>query len=139
MLEQVLLSLRNWFVAGKRTGRVRIEGGRLVPPAGLDLKEGQYIRITGSTFNDGLHSWPYNGLTDEEFVGTVWALAIPQAVVDLADEIAAWQAEHAEELDGPYASESFGGYSYTRVMGADSRPLTWRDQFKARMDPWRKL
>ena len=139
MLEQVLLSLRNWFVAGKRTGRVRIEGGRLVPPAGLDLKEGQYIRITGSTFNDGLHSWPYNGLTDEEFVGTVWALAIPQAVVDLADEIAAWQTEHAKELDGPYASESFGGYSYTRVMGADSRPLTWRDQFKARMDPWRKL
>lgn len=139
MLEQVLLSLRNWFVAGKRTGRVRIEGGRLVQPAGLDLKEGQYIRITGSTFNDGLHSWPYNGLTDEEFVGTVWALAIPQAVVDLADEIAAWQAEHAEELDSPYASESFGGYSYTRVMGANGRPLTWRDQFRARMDPWRKL
>ena len=73
MLEQVLLSLRNWFVADKRTGRVRIEDDRLVPPAGLDLKEGQYIRITGSTFNDGLHAWPYNGLTDEEFVGTVWA------------------------------------------------------------------
>lgn len=139
MLEQVLLSLRNWFVAGKRTGRVRIESGRLVPPAGLDLKEGQYVRITGSTFNDGLHSWPYNGLTDEEFVGTVWALAIPQAVVDLADEIAAWQAEHAEELDSPYASESFGGYSYTRVMGTNGRPLKWRDQFRARMDPWRKL
>lgn len=139
MLEQVLLSLRNWFVAGKRTGRVRIEGGRLVPPAGLGLKEGQYIRITGSTFNDGLHSWPYNGLTDEEFVGTVWTLAIPRAVVDLADEISAWCEEHAGELDGPYASESFGGYSYTRVMGADGRPLTWRDQFKARLDPWRKL
>ena len=29
MLEQVLLSLRNWFVADKRTGRVRIEDGRL--------------------------------------------------------------------------------------------------------------
>ena len=139
MLEQVLLSLRNWFVADKRTGRVRIEGGRLVPPAGLGLKEGQYIRITGSTFNDGLHAWPYNGLTDEEFVGTVWALAVPQAVVDLADEVAAWQQEHAKELDGPYQSESFGGYSYTRVMGADGRPLTWRDQFKSRMDPWRKL
>lgn len=139
MLEQVLLSLRNWFVADKRTGRVRIEDGRLVPPAGLDLKEGQYIRITGSTFNDGLHSWPYNGLTDEEFVGTVWALAVPRAVLDLADEIEVWRTEHRDELDGPYQSESFGGYSYTRVMGADGRPLTWRDQFKARLDPWRKL
>lgn len=38
MLEQVLLSLRNWFVADKRTGRVRIEGGSLVPPAALGLK-----------------------------------------------------------------------------------------------------
>ena len=138
MLEQVLLSLRNWFVADKRTGRVRIEGGRLVPPTGLDLKEGQYIRITGSTLNDGLHSWPYNGLTDEEFVGTVWALAIPRAVVDLAGEIAAWQTEHANELGSPYASESFGGYSYTRV-GGDGSPITWRQQFKARLDPWRKL
>lgn len=138
MLEQVLLSLRNWFVADKRTGRVRIEGGRLVPPAGLDLKDGQYIRITGSTFNDGLHRWPSTDLTDEEFVGTVWALAVPKAVADLADEIEAWQTEHAEELDSPYASESFGGYSYTRV-GGDGSPITWRQQFKARLDPWRKL
>ncbi|HJI40015.1 MAG TPA: hypothetical protein OIL78_02000 [Coriobacteriaceae bacterium] len=138
MLEQVLLSLRNWFVADKRTGRVRIEGGTLVPPEGLALADGQYIRVTGSVFSDGLHRWPCNGLTDEEFVGTVWALAVPQAVVDLADEIAAWQAEHAKELDSPYASESFGGYSYTRV-GGDGSPITWRQQFKARLDPWRKL
>lgn len=138
MLEQVLLSLRNWFVADKRTGRVRIEGGSLVPPTGLDLKDGQYIRITGSTFNDGLHRWPCTGMTDEEFVGTVWALAVPRAVIDLADEIEAWQTEHAEELGSPYASESFGGYSYTRV-GGDGSPITWRQQFKARLDPWRKL
>ena len=138
MLEELLRALRNWFACGKATGRIRVEGGALVPPEGLSLADGQYLRVQGSVFNDGLHSWPYNGLTDEEFVGTVWALAIPQAVVDLADEIAAWQAEHAEELDSPYASESFGGYSYTRV-GSDGRPLTWRQQFKARMDPWRKL
>ncbi len=138
MLEQVLLSLRNWFVADKRTGRVRIEGGCLVPPAGLDLKEGQYYRVQGSVFNDGLHQWPACDLTDEEFVGTVWALAVPQAVLDLADEVAAWQQEHAKELDSPYASESFGGYSYTRV-GGDGSPITWRQQFKARLDPWRKL
>ena len=137
MLEQVLLSLRNWFVADKRTGRVRIEDGRLVPPAALGLKEGQYVRITGSTFNDGLHAWPYNGLTDEEFVGTVWALAIPQAVVELADEIAAWQTEHAKELDGPYASESFGGYSYSKGTGSDS--ASWQGAFASRLNRWRKI
>ena len=138
MLEELLRALRNWFACGKATGRIRVEGGALVPPERLALADGQYIRVTGSVFSDGLHRWPCTDLPDEEFVGTVWALAIPQAVVDLADEIAAWQTEHAKELDSPYASESFGGYSYTRV-GGDGSPITWRQQFKARLDPWRKL
>lgn len=138
MLEELLRALRNWFVRDKATGRIRVEGGALVPPEGLALADGQYIRVTGSVFNDGLHRWPCTGMADEEFVGTVWALAVPRAVVDLADEIEAWQTEHAEELDSPYASESFGGYSYTRV-GGDGSPITWRQQFKARLDPWRKL
>lgn len=138
MLEELLRALRNWFVRDKATGRIRVEGGALVPPEGLALADGQYIRVTGSVFNDGLHRWPCTGMTDEEFVGTVWALAVPRAVLDLADEIEAWQTEHAEELGSPYASESFGGYSYTRV-GGDGSPITWRQQFKARLDPWRKL
>ncbi len=138
MLEELLRALRNWFVRDKATGRIRVEGGALVPPEGLALADGQYIRVTGSVFNDGLHRWPCTGMADEEFVGTVWALAVPRAVVDLADEIEAWQTEHTEELDSPYASESFGGYSYTRV-GGDGSPITWRQQFKARLDPWRKL
>lgn len=138
MLEELLRALRNWFVRDKATGRIRVEGGALVPPEGLALADGQYIRVTGSVFNDGLHRWPCTGMADEEFVGTVWALAVPRAVVDLADEIEAWQIEHTEELDSPYASESFGGYSYTRV-GGDGSPITWRQQFKARLDPWRKL
>lgn len=138
MLEELLRALRNWFVRDKATGRIRVEGGALVPPEGLALADGQYIRVTGSVFNDGLHRWPCTGMADEEFVGTVWALAVPRAVLDLADEIEAWQTEHTEELDSPYASESFGGYSYTRV-GGDGSPITWRQQFKARLDPWRKL
>lgn len=138
MLEELLRALRNWFACGKATGRIRVEGGALVPPEVLSLADGQYLRVQGSVFNDGLHRWPCTDLTDEEFVGTVWALAVPKAVVDLADEIEAWQTEHAEELDSPYASESFGGYSYTRV-GGNGSPITWRQQFKARLDPWRKL
>ena len=128
MLEELLRALRNWFVRDKATGRIRVEGGALVPPEGLALADGQYIRVTGSVFNDGLHRWPCTGMADEEFVGTVWALAVPRAVVDLADEIEAWQTEHTEELDSPYASESFGGYSYTRV-GGDGSTITWRQQF----------
>ena len=138
MLEDVLRYLKNWFYAGKATGRIRVEGGALVPPAGLSLAEGQYLRVTGSVFNDGLHRWPCTDLADEEFIGTVWALAVPKAVLDLSDEIDAWCTEHAGELDSPYASESFGGYSYTKV-GSDGRPVTWQSQFRARLAPWRRL
>lgn len=139
MLEEILRSLRNWFACGKATGRIRIEGGCLAPPPGLALAEGQYLRIQGSVFNDGLHQWPACDLTDEEFVGTVWALAVPAAVLELADEIEAWCAGHAGELASPYQSESFGGYSYTRLGTPDGRAPTWREQFRSRLDPWRKL
>ena len=132
MLEQVLLSLRNWFVADKRTGRVRIEDGRLVPPAALGLKEGQYVRITGSTFNDGLHAWPYNGLTDEEFVGTVWALAIPRAVVDLANEIARGTTSTPRSWTARTHPRASAGYSYTRV-GGDGSPITWATAVQGRV------
>ena len=138
MLEDVLRYLKNWFFAGKATGRMRVEGGALVPPPGLPLADGQYLRITGSVFNDGLHQWPACDLTDEEFVGTVWALAVPPAVQELSDEIDAWRAEHARELDSTYRSESFGGYSYTRV-GSDGKSVTWQSHFRDRLAPWRRL
>lgn len=32
MLEELLRALRNWFVRDKATGRIRVEGGTLVPP-----------------------------------------------------------------------------------------------------------
>ena len=141
MLEELLRALRNWFACGKATGRIRVEGGALVPPDGLSLADGQYLRVQGSVFNDGLHRWPCTGMPDEEFVGTVWALAVPRAVLDLADEIEAWRTEHGDELNGPYQSESFGGYSYTKANSAgDSNAVTgWETAFKQRLNCWRKI
>lgn len=57
------------------------------------MEAGQYYRIVGSKYNDGLHK---NGekLVDEEFFGDIWMLDIPPALVKLADEIAAWQMDH---------------------------------------------
>ncbi len=136
MLEDVLQHLSNWFLVpgGVYEDTYLVEGGTLALPF---LVDGQYFRICGSLFNDGLHRHPAEGLTDETFEGTVWALAVPKQVITLADEIRSWQDKQGEP--SPYTSESFGGYSYTKATNASGQPAGWQDVFKPRLNRWRKL
>ena len=144
MLGEVLRTLNNWFeVPGKRlTGQFAVEGSALSLPDGW-LLEGQYFLVSGSILNDGLHQWPAE-LKDEEFFGEVKALAVPQAVIDLAERIGEWQAKYGKAAESPYQSESFGGYAYTKASGNGSQGgsqgcLTWRDAFRSELNRWRKL
>lgn len=138
MLEQVLRHLNNWFLVDIHEGTFTVENGSIALPF---LQTNQYFRICGSVFNDGLHLYPAVDLTDETFTGTVWVLAVPKAVVALAEDIAAWEEKNGESVASPYQSESFGGYSYTkRSAGSDSGTLNgWQDAFKSRLNDWRKL
>ena len=138
MLEQVLRHLNNWFLVEIHEGTFTVENGSIALPF---LQTNQYFRICGSVFNDGLHQSPATDLTDETFTGTVWALAVPKAVVTLSEDIAAWQEKNGEAVASPYQSESFGGYSYTkRSAGSDSGTLNgWQDAFRGRLNDWRKL
>lgn len=125
MLEQILMEIHNWFrvqdgVDGIHPGTYTIENGGIALPF---LRDGQYFRIMGSVFNDGLHRYgpDMEALTDETFEGTVWALSIPKAVVDAAAEAEAWLAKNGAIANGIYTSESFGGYAYTKdTAAADS-------------------
>ena len=138
MLEQVLRHLNNWFLVGIHEGTFTVEKGSITLPF---LLTNQYFRICGSVFNDGLHKYPAADLTDETFTGTVWALAVPKAVVALAEDIAAWEEKNGEAVVSPYQSESFGGYSYTkRSAGSDGGTLNgWQDAFRGRLNDWRKI
>ena len=139
MLEQVLMHLRNWFLVpgGIHEGTYTIEDGGITLPF---LANGQYFRICGSVFNDGLHQYPASDLKAETFDGTVWALAIPQAVIELASEIEAWQKKNGEAASGIYQSESFGGYSYSKATdSASGGAVTWQTAFRSRLSAWRKL
>ena len=138
MLEQVLRHLNNWFLVEIHEGTFTVENGSITLPF---LQTNQYFRICGSVFNDGLHQYPVIDLTDETFTGMVWALAVPKAVVSLAEDIAAWEEKNGEAVVSPYQSESFGGYSYTkRSAGSDSGTLNgWQDAFRGRLNDWRKL
>ena len=139
MLEQVLMHLKNWFLVpgGIHEGTYTIEDGGITLPF---LANGQYSRICGSVFNDGLHQYPASDLKAETFDGTVWALAVPQAVIDLAAAIAAWQKKNGDASVSPYQSESFGGYSYSKATDSVSGgAVTWQSAFRSRLNAWGEL
>lgn len=136
MLENVLTHIKNWFVVEVYEKTYTVENKTLVLPF---LQNGQYYRICGSVFNDGLHKYGDNDLQDETFTGAVWALAIPKAVVELAGEIEAWQSKNGEAAQSPYTSESFGGYSYAKATDTvTGGPVTWQTAFRGQLNPWRK-
>ena len=139
MLEQVLMHLKNWFLVpgGIHEGTYTIEDGGIALPF---LANGQYFRICGSVFNDGLHQYPASDLKSETFEGTVLALAVPQAVIELASEIEAWQEKNGDASASPYKAESFGGYSYSKATdSASGGAVTWQSAFRSRLNAWRKL
>lgn len=136
MLEAILTHMHNWFPVngGKHAGAFVIASGELSPDIGL--VSGQYYRILGSVFNDGLHRVDDGELLiDEEFDGEVWALAIPRSVQDLAKEIAAWREKNPET---DKVSESFGGYSYSRGQNASGGAGGWQAAFAGRLNAWRR-
>ena len=139
MLEQVLMNIRRWFPVegGIHSGTFTIKDGGITLPF---LAGGQYFRICGSVFNDGLHQYNVLDLTDETFTGTIWALAIPKAVIELADEIGKWQEKNGEAALSPFSSESFGGYSYSKSTDAETGgAVTWQSAFKQQLSAWRKI
>lgn len=82
------------------------------------LDDNQYFRIVGSKFNDGVYKYD-NKLTlvDETFQGAIWAMSVPPDFLAAVQEAETYLAAHP--LGVEYQSESFGGYSYTRMSGGN--------------------
>ena len=139
--------LRNWFEREKYFGAFTIEGGQLADCS--YLQNGQYYRIIGSVFNDGVHKWPEDDLVDESFNGAIWAMAVPPTVIALSETIAEWDDTYGGvggHLMSPFQSESFGGYSYTKSSGGGSSGggggssvPTWKSVFADELNRWRKI
>lgn len=139
MLEQILDFIHNYFVHEVYRGKFVIAEGSIVLP---DLQDGQYIKICKSVFNDGVHKFPDDELHDEVFAGEVWALAIPPAILSLADEVDAWVEKYGNQASSPFQSESFGGYSYTKASGSSadgSGGVSWQSVFGSRLNAYRKI
>lgn len=160
MLTRICQYLRNWFDKDpfhadypKYYGLFAVTDGVLTFADGteLPLVTGQYYRLMGSRFSDGVQLWQGQSgtLADEPaFAGAVWDIRIPPAIIDLADEMEAWEAKYSDvdsAAMSPFQSESFGGYSYSKASGTASSDgsstggVFGQADFAARLNQWRKM
>lgn len=155
MLENVLKYLKNWFrvrddVDGKHYGTFEIKNGKISLPF---LLEGQYFRMIGSVLNtrqlyiygDEITDGDGKAVTlkDETFEGCIWSLAVPQAVIEIAQEADDWQTKYGAVVASPYTSESyFGQYSYSKAAGGSTSSGGaggWENAFASRLMPYKKI
>ncbi len=137
MIDQICREINNYFDVERIFDNFTISGGSI----DLPLQEGQYFRIIGSIFNDGVYQYGEElDLKDETFDGAIWAMAVPNQVIALSEEINQWILDNSEILSSPYQSESFGGYSYSlkNSSSSDDGALTWQSHFASRLNVWRK-
>lgn len=148
MLTEICAYLKNYFCLKEDIliGDYSISGGEIAPS--IALQEGQYYRIVGSVFNDGVHASDDVLKDEDEFHGAIWKMRIPQDVIALAAEIEDWQDKYGgvdSQNMSPYQSESFGGYSYTKASGyvsngtAGNTSADWQQVYAMRLAPYRRI
>lgn len=145
MIERVCDAIHNYFTRRNNrqydrwSGTFTITDGVLE----LDLQPGNYFLIRGSDFNDGVHIYPADDLTDETFTGTIYKMVPPKAFLTLVDEISAWETKYGSAVNSPFQSESFAGYSYTKKGGSNAdgtdSTASWQSTFASSLSQWRKL
>ena len=137
-LFEMCAECKNFFSTenDRHKGTFTVKDGAFAP---LDfLQEGQYFRVVGSTFNDGVYQYPEANLTDETFTGEIWAMRVPPAFIELSTEIEEYNNSDVGK-PSPYISENFGGYGYTKATDANGAPISWHKAFASRLNKYRKL
>lgn len=152
MFEQVCAYINNHFThkngkpIASASGTIAITDGELSTidnAAPTFLRPGNYYLIRGSDFNDGIHQYQNDELTDETFEGTVYKMCPPPDFLRILDEVEQWQAKYGERVQSPYQSEDvIGVYSYQlksagKTIGTTL--ATWQDTFGTQLKQWRRL
>lgn len=154
-ITEICADIRNYFPPSKKrldksyihSGTFTISSNSITP---LDfIKEGQFFRIVDSDLNNGVYQNTPESLsilTDEEFEGEIWEMAVPRSFLDLCKDIDEWRKanESADSINmSPFTSESFGGYSYSKGGSSSGEyggnSVSWQSQFSKRLNIWRKI
>jgi hypothetical protein len=142
MLNELCMELKNYFdkAQPKIFGEIVIRDSKIQNVEFLRaIKPNQYFRIAGSVLNDGVYRYDEELLLeDETFKGSVWLMAVPKAVIELANDIEKWVNDYSN-VNSPYQSESFGGYSYSKASGTNGGAITWQDAFSKRLNMYRRI
>lgn len=153
-ITEMCLECKNFFLKNGRdsihSGTFTISDGIITP---LDfLKVGQHFRIVGSDIgNDAVYEYTgdaIEGLKDETFTGSIWAMSVPKAFLQLCNEIVEWQNKYGGVNStnmSPYVSQSISGvFSATKASGGssgngESSVQTWQSVYKSRLNKWRRI
>lgn len=136
VIDELCAECRNYFTSDKDklSGDFTITNGSL--NLGDSAKNGQYFRVIGSTFADGIHQNPSVFEQDESFSGCIWLMKIPMQFIRDAVLIKDWIDKYGDESSAsPYTSESFDNYSYSKDSTAKGG---WKSQFGTTISRWRK-
>lgn len=132
----VMRQINNYFEVGHMDGTIVISGNAILP-----VPRAEWCFVKGSMTHDGVWQVSDGVLTDvtayhpdEEFDGRIWLLSPPADFLALCSEISAFDDKNPT---GAYLQESFGGYSYIRSQNIAGR--SWRDVFKERLAPYRRM
>ena len=149
MIEEICDAINNDFTdpATALRGAFRVRDGRL-DLAGVP--DGQYVRVRGSAFNDGIRRCPLVGLTDETFEGEVLPMRPPKAFMKLVAEIEAWVERFGDAAVSPFAEEDYGRYRYKKAQSVrtaaggkasawETRQPSWQSVYGDRLRRWRRL
>lgn len=142
-MQKILDSINNYFYKFYESGNYSINTNTIKVKGKYII--GQYVRIEGSTLNDGVYKVIFvdgqnitlESLTmrDEEFEGIISSLAIPSDLISLKAKIETYESENKPSA---IVSESFGNYSYSLATNANGQALTWQEVFSNELKPYRK-
>lgn len=143
MLTEICAYLHNYFDYERHSGEISIVGG-VISCNGkeITLDEGQYFALFRSRIPLGV----FNVVpADKNFVGSVWLMDVPEAVLNANTWAEEWMAKNGgagSEANSAFQSESFGGYSYnkgTNSSGKGGMSIFDNAQFSRMLAPYRKL
>lgn len=146
MLTEICGYLNNYFDVERHSGSIKIVSGDIYcDDKQISIEEGQYIALFRKGFVLGVYKYGEDELDDKEFDGSVWLLDFPATFLALVGEISAWQDKYGgvdSAAMGPFNSESFGGYSYTKASGSSSGnavAVSWQSTYGSRLAQYKKV
>lgn len=146
MLTKICAYLKNYFETERRIGEIKITDGAITCDGEpVALNDGQHFALFRDNFALGVYK-AGEDIADKTFQGAVWPMDPPAAILEAAKWAEDWEAENGgatATANGPFQSESFGGYSYTKATGGSTGSIGSsvfdQAQLKAMLAPYKKI